>query len=184
MTAPASRDSTGPVNAANLGRPDELAAVEYQAIKAEQATRIGFRDNLIYVTLVAIAGTLTIAHSAHSRGYLLLVPAVAFVLGWTYLVNDHMITAIGRYVREHPALPGMAWETNHPADKRRVSRKTIQLAVDLATFCGSGLAALTAFWVAPAPQPPLLVIASAVEAIATGVLVWQFIAYAARGRVS
>jgi hypothetical protein len=77
----------------------------------------------------------------------------------------------------------MRWETDHPADRRRRQRKTIQLAVDLVTFCGSGLAALTAFWLAD-PQPPLLVTASAAEAIATGVLAWQFIAYAARGRVS
>ena len=41
------------------------------------------------------------------------------MLGWTYLANDHMITAIGRYVREHPALPEMGWETDHPADPRR-----------------------------------------------------------------
>jgi hypothetical protein len=159
-------------------KPDDVALAEYQQVKAEQVARIGFRDNLMYVTLVAIAGTLTITHSAHSRGYLLLVPAVTFVLGWTYLANDHMITAIGRYVREHPALPGMGWETQHPADRRRCSRKRIQLAVDLATFCGSGLAALAAFWLAPAPQPPLLVLASAVEAIAMGVLAWQFAAYA------
>jgi hypothetical protein len=166
--------------------PDELALAEYRQIKGEQVARIGFRDNLMYVTLVAIAGTLTI--SAHGRGYLLLVPAVTFVLGWTYLVNDHMITAIGRYVREHPALPGLRWETDHPADKRRAVRKTIQLAVDLGTFCGSGLAALTAFWLAPAPHSPLLVAVSVAEAIATGVLAWQFITYAGirsiRGRVS
>ena len=159
-------------------QPDELALAEYQQIKTEQVARIGFRDNLMYVTLVAIAGTLTITHSAHSRGHLLLVPAAAFVLGWTYLANDHMMTAIGRYVREHPALPGMRWETDHPADKRRASRKTIQLAVDLATFCGSGLAALTAFCLAPDPQSALLVLASVIEAIAVGVLACQFAAYA------
>jgi hypothetical protein len=159
-------------------KPDALALTEYQQIKTEQVARINTRDNLIYVTLVAIAGVLTITHSAHSRGYLLLVPAVAWVLGWTYLTNDHMITAIGRYVREHPALSAMRWETDHPADRRQASRKTIQLAVDLATFCGSGLAALAGFWAAPASQPPLLTLASAVEAVAVGVLAWQFTVYA------
>jgi hypothetical protein len=165
------------------GRPDKLALAEYQQLKGEQVARINTRDNLVYVTLVAIAGTLTIAHSAHSDGYLLLVPVVAFVLGWTYLTNDHMITAIGCYVREHPGLPGMRWETDHPADKRRRSRKTIQLAVDLVTFCGSAVASLTAFWLA-LPQSPLLVVASVAEAAATAVLAWQFATYAALGRVS
>jgi hypothetical protein len=157
-------------------KDDELALAEYQQVKSEQVARINTRDNLIYVTLVAIAGTLTITHSAHSRGYLLLVPAVTFVLGWTYLANDQMITAIGRYVREHPALAAMRWETDHPADRRRRSRKVIQLAVDLATFCGSAAAALTGFWLAPSPQPPVLVLASAAEAAAAGVLAYQFTA--------
>jgi hypothetical protein len=158
-------------------KPDPLALAEYQAVKAEQVARINTRDNLIYVTLVAIAATLTITHAAGSRGYLLLVPAVAFVLGWTYLANDHMISAIGRYFREHPRLPGLGWETDHPADRRRGSRKAIQLAVDLAVFCGSGAVALAAFWLAPVPQSALLTLSSAVEAVATAVLAWQFAAY-------
>ncbi|HEY3958510.1 MAG TPA: hypothetical protein VGM53_34535 [Streptosporangiaceae bacterium] len=70
----------------------------------------------------------------------------------------------------------MRWETDHPADQRRRSRKVIQLAVDLAAFTGSALAALTAFWLAPGP--PLLILASAAEALATAVLAWQFTAYA------
>jgi hypothetical protein len=158
--------------------PDAKPLAEYQQIKSEQVARINTRDNLIYVTLVAIAGTLTISHSAASRGYLLLVPAVACVLGWTYLANDHMITAIGRYVREHPALSAMRWETDHPADKRRASRKLIQLAVDLTVFCGSAAVALAAFWLSPAPQPLTLTAASAVEALPVAVLAWQFTAYA------
>jgi hypothetical protein len=149
---------------------------EYQQLKSEQVARIGFRDNLLYVTLVAIAGTLTITHSAHSRAYLLLVPPVAFVLGWTYLCNDNLITAIGRYVREHPALPVMGWECEHPADRHRGSRKLIQLVVDLATFCGSSLIALAAFWLAPGG--PLTLAASIAEATAAVILAWQFILYA------
>jgi len=155
---------------------DDAALAEYEQLKTEQIARIGFRDNLIYVTLVAIAGTLTVTHAARSHGYLLLVPAAAFVLGWTYLANDHMISAIGRYVRDHPALP-MLWETAHASDGRRRSRKAIQLAVDLTVFCGSALAALVAFWAAPHP-PVILVVASAAEAAATGLLAWQFTAYA------
>jgi hypothetical protein len=158
-------------------KPDEAALAEYTAIKAEQVARIGTRDNLIYVTLVAIAGTLTITHAAGSRAYLLLVPAVTCLLGWTYLCNDTMISAIGRYLREHPEL-SMGWESDHPADRRRASRKLIQLAVDLATFCGSGAVALAGFWLAPGPQPALLTAVSAAEAVAVGVLAWQFAAYA------
>jgi|SRR5579875_1999306 len=157
------------------GPGPDAALIEYQQIKAEQAARIGFRDNLLYVTVVAIAGVLTVAHSTHGRGYLLLVPAVTWILGWTYLRNDQMISAIGRYVHSHPTL-AMGWETEHPADRRRQSRQIIQLAVDLTTFCGSALVALTAFWLSP--ETPLLLLASAVEAFAAGLLAWQFTAYA------
>jgi hypothetical protein len=160
----------------------EMAIAEYEQLKTEQIARIGFRDNLIYVTLIAIAGTLTVTHAARSHGYLLLVPAVAFVLGWTYLANDHMISAIGRYVRDHPALP-MSWESAHASDGRRRSRKAIQLAVDLTVFCGSGTAALAAFWAAP-HGPVILLAASAAEAAATAVLAWQFTAYASGSRQS
>jgi hypothetical protein len=159
-------------------KPDPLALAEYQQIKTEQVARIGFRDNLVRNTLLAIGATLAITHSARSGGYLLLVPAVTFVLGWTYLRNDYMITAIGAYFREHPDLSLLGWETDHPADRRRTSRQMIQLGVDLAMFCGSALAALTAFWADPYPQPPLLIVASAAEAVVTVVLAWQFAAYA------
>jgi hypothetical protein len=164
MTAPACRPA------------HDVALAEYAQIKAEQVARIGFRDNLIYATLITIGGTVGFAHSA-ARTWLLLVPAAAFVLGWTYLANDHMITAIGRYFREHPTLPGLGWETDHPADKRHASRKAMQLAVDLATFCGSGLAALVIFWSAPGTSV-LPVIVSAAEAVAVAVLAAQFTAYA------
>jgi hypothetical protein len=158
-------------------RPRDVALAEYAQIKGEQVARINTRDNLIYATLVAIGGTVTVAHSG-SRAWLLLVPAATFVLGWTYLANDHMISAIGRYFREHPALPGLGWEAEHPADNRRASRKAMQLAVDLVTFCGSGLTALAVFWAAPgAPVLPLLLV-SAAEAVATSVLAAQFIGYA------
>jgi hypothetical protein len=153
-----------------------VVLAEYQQVKTEQVARIGFRDNLIYATFVAIAGTLTATHAAHDRGYRLLVPAVSFVLGWTYLADDHMITAIGRYFREHGALPGMGWEHDHPADRHRAFRKAIQLAVDLVTFCCSGLAALIAFWLTPAA--PLLLAVSVPEVLAVAVLAFQFVLYA------
>lgn len=157
--------------------PGECALAEYRQLKTEQTARIGFRDNLIYFTIIAVAGALAAVRSAHGHGFLLLVPVVTFCLGWTYLRNDHMITAIGRYVAEHPLLPGMNWETEHPADQRRATRKIIQLAADLIMFCGSAFAALIAFWLAPGGLI-LLILASIAETAGTIVLASQFISYA------
>jgi hypothetical protein len=150
-----------------------MALAEYDKIKDEQTARIGWRDNLLYVTLVAVG---TLLAFAHSGAYLLLVPAATAILGWNYLANDVMISAIGRYFRDHPVLH-MAWESDHAGDTRRKQRKAIQLAVDIATFCGPAAIALIAFWVTPG-QPPLLIAGSVIEALATAGLAWQFTIHA------
>jgi hypothetical protein len=73
---------------------------EYNKLKDEQIQRIGFRDNMIYVNLVAVGGAAAFSVSDVARLHVLLViPWICFVLGWTYLVNDEKISAIGRYVR-------------------------------------------------------------------------------------
>lgn len=161
---------------------EEFALEEYRQLKAEQVSRIGFRDNLLYATALAVAGALTITRAAHNPAFLLLVPVVVTVLGWTYLSNDVMITAIGRYIREHPVLSVMGWETEHPGDTRRTERKAIQLAVDLAAFCGTSLAALAAFWLASRTQLPAAA-ASVAELAAVIALGRQFGIYSPARRV-
>jgi len=61
---------------------------------------IGFRDNLIYATLVAIGAILSFAitNPANYQA-LLILPLATFVLGWIYLSNDRKISEIGRYIR-------------------------------------------------------------------------------------
>lgn len=77
----------------------EVYLNEYQKLKDEQIARIGFRDNLIYATLVAIGGLLSyaLADAANARA-LLILPLATFTLGWTFLINDAKISAIGRYL--------------------------------------------------------------------------------------
>ncbi len=77
----------------------QLLLAEYQSVKDEQKARIGFRDNLLYVTLAVVAAVIAAAAQARQTSMLLALPPVCVVLGWTYLVNDEKISAIGRYVR-------------------------------------------------------------------------------------
>lgn len=156
-------------------RRAELAGIEYKSIKSEQSARISTRDNLLYAVIVAVGAVIAGTHSPRAW---LLVPVVALILGWNYLMNDAMISFIGRFYRHHPDLPGLRWETEHPADKHRVQRKVIQLLVDLMAFPGAGAGFLVAFWIAAGPQPVLLVVASIVEAVVMTVLAWQFVLYA------
>ncbi len=146
----------------------ELYLQEYQKLKEEQAQRIGFRDNLLYVTLALFGTVLAFALGDKANPYALLVlPWVSLVLGWTYLVNDQKITAIGQYIRytlvekvsnlacragadigEIESIFGFGWEIAHRSDKRRKRRKIEQLIVDEIAFVVSGIVALVAlaFW--------------------------------------
>lgn len=140
----------------------EVYLQEYGKLKDEQAKRIGFRDNLLYVTLGLFGGVLSFALGEKFNPYgLVVLPWVCLVLGWTYLVNDEKISAIGKYIHEQlvPKISQQmgntnrediesifAWELAHKIDKRRKQRKIQQLMIDEIAFVFSGIAALVAFW--------------------------------------
>ncbi|MFI7409365.1 hypothetical protein ACIBU0_11935 [Streptomyces sp. NPDC049627] len=167
----------------------QLLLAEYQTIKDEQKARIGFRDNLLYVTLAAVAAVIAASAQAKQASMLLALPPVCVVLGWTYLVNDEKISAIGKYVREDlgPRLAALAepgggfqafgWETAHRGDARRGSRKAVQTVVDLAAFCAVPLAALVVFWV-DGGSGGLMMALSVLEALAVAGLASQVVWYA------
>ncbi|MFF3333814.1 hypothetical protein ACFYWX_30420 [Streptomyces sp. NPDC002888] len=154
----------------------QLLLAEYQSVKDEQKARIGFRDNLLYVTLAVVAAVIAAAAQARQTSMLLALPPVCVVLGWTYLVNDEKISAIGAYVRGDlgPRLAELTgegrtnafhWETFHRGDARRVSRKIVQCAVDLLAFCLVPLSALVVYWAGGQVSAGLLVL-SVAEALA------------------
>ncbi|MFJ5775668.1 hypothetical protein [Streptomyces sp. NPDC093094] len=165
-----------------------LLLAEYQTVKDEQKTRIGFRDNLLYVTLAVVAAVIAAAAQAGQPAMLLALPPVCVVLGWTYLVNDEKISAIGLYVRDElgPRLAQLAaqgadfstfgWESFHRRDARRRSRKAIQCVVDLVAFCAVPLAALVVFW-ASGDGGGLMLGLSVVEALAVCGLGVQVVLY-------
>ncbi len=164
----------------------QLLLAEYQTVKDEQKTRIGFRDNLLYVTLTVVAAVIAAAAQAEQSAMLLAIPPVCVVLGWTYLVNDEKISAIGRYIRDDlgPRLTELAraegafrWETAHRSDARRRTRKAIQCAIDLLAFCVVPLAGLAVYWGAGQTSAGLLVV-SVFEAIGLVGLAAQVVLYA------
>jgi hypothetical protein len=179
----------------------EIFFKEYDKLKTEQAQRIGFRDNLLYVTLGLFGTIISLAVSNQANYYaLLVIPWVCLILGWTYLVNDEKITAIGRYVRltlaekvkEHVSSTDIkidiesifGWEIAHRNDNRRKRRKIEQLIIDQITFVVSGIVALVAFWLL-VPNPSLAVnILCFLELILLLVLGVEIIIYAdlAKGR--
>jgi hypothetical protein len=136
----------------------EVYLKEYEKLKDEQTQRIGFRDNLLYVTLGVFGAIISFAFSNKTNYYaLLVIPWGCLILGWNYLVNDEKISALGRYVRltlvekikEQTGYTDIesifGWEIAHRSDKRRKRRKIEQLIIDEVTFVFSGVVALVAF---------------------------------------
>lgn len=172
-----------------------LVLTEYERLKEEQRARIGFRDNLLYATLASLAAVMVAVDQKPGKiPALLLFPPVCVLLGWTYLVNDEKISAIGRYIRTEiaPRLSAMlpegeavfGWESAHRSDPRRVSRKYCQLAVDLLAFCVAPLAALAFYWVTRPGGHGVFLVVSLAEAVAIVVLAGQIIQYAQLTRPS
>ncbi|MGD2181463.1 hypothetical protein [Lusitaniella coriacea] len=175
----------------------EILFKEYEQLKSEQAQRIGFRDNLLYVTLGLFGTVVSFAVSNPSNYYaLLVIPWVCLILGWTYVVNDEKISAIGRYVRyklvdkvkEYTGYTDLetlfGWEIAHRSDKHRKRRKIQQLIIDEITFVFSGIVALSIFWVLVSQPPVAVTILSGIELLLLVVLGVEIFIYAdlAQGR--
>lgn len=166
-----------------------LLLAEYDRIKEEQKTRIGFRDNLLYFTLAASSAVLALTVQNRQAQLLLAVPVICLVLGWTYLVNDEKITAVGCYIRDQlgPRLAELSgaggtvfgWELYHRDDAGRATRKRLQTAVDLCTYLALPMVCVTVFWCSPAVRPALLIVSLA-QTLSLAVLGWQFLRYAER----
>lgn len=170
---------------------------EYNKLKDEQIRRISFRDNILYVALGVFGGIASFAISNVSNHYaFLILPWTCLILGWTYLVNDEKISAIGRYIRltlveKVKQKSGYAdleslfgWEIAHRSDRRRSRRKIEQLIIDEITFVLSGIVALVAFWILVPKAALSLYLLSAAELLLLLILGWEIFVYAdlAKGR--
>ncbi len=131
---------------------------EYSKLKDEQRSRIGFRDNLIYVTLVCIGAILSYATRDPKNYYaLLILPISNFILGLTWLLNDEKITSIRKYIQNNltPCINKLlegndntifAWENSHRKGKNRICRKMLQLLANELLYCISGLFSVFLFF--------------------------------------
>jgi hypothetical protein len=178
------------ITADNTSTRIDLLRDEIKTLKDEQRDRIKQRDSLIYsviVAVAAVAGGTRLAGAAVP----LLLPPVTLLLGWTYLTNDQMVSAIGRHLRTQlaPRLAALAgtevllWENTRLVDRRYRQRKTIQLAVDLIAFVAPALVAVVWFW-AHGPANPVLLAVSIVETAAALIGAWQIVSYAERRTTS
>ncbi|GGP85906.1 hypothetical protein [Saccharothrix coeruleofusca] len=160
------------VGVASDSAAKDVLLAEYEALKAEQKSRIASRDRMVYVALAALTATVTpVVQQAGGPHLLLLLPVVCVVLGWTHLANDQKITAIGGYLRRHlaPALTAvdegaarvLTWESVHRHEPLRRLDKVMQLVVDLLVFVVPSLLSTTLYWTSAAVRADLLAVSVA-----------------------
>ncbi|RZJ92427.1 MAG: hypothetical protein EOO20_01865 [Chryseobacterium sp.] len=131
---------------------------EYEKLKDEQHKRIEFRDQMIYLTLVATGAVFSFSIEKTALNTALLVlPFVCTVMGWTYFTNDVKITKIGKYIRtvlitrlesisETEVIDlSFSWEFYTIGDKHRKKRKLVQLLIDLGIFILPGISSIAIF---------------------------------------
>lgn len=164
---------------------------EYEKLKDEQQKRIGFRDNMIFVTLAAIGAVFSFSlENPQYNIALLVLPFICITLGWTYLVNDEKISSIGGYLKKD-LIPKISeygksenltlesnWEVYLKKSESRKQRKWIQLFVDLSIFCISGFLSIIALYILRDKLSIFYKILLGFEIILLIFLASQFIKYA------
>lgn len=182
-----------PIASSDSSSQLEVYLREYDLLKQEQTARIGFRDNLLYATLGVYGGIISFClGNKELQGAMLVLPWASFILGWTYLINDEKISAIGRYMRHELAaritklLPMsedasyFGWEIAHRSDDRRCRRKCEQILTDQLTFVFSAYAVL---WVVYHQEPavfssPWIATLAIIEASLITLLGWEILVHA------
>ena len=142
-----------------------ILQAEYQALKQEQTSRIGIRENALYTNFLAVAGIATIAFSQKPVELLVLlaIPLSSCCIYAVYLNQDITITNLRRFFAEDfPKrviaaldLPDdeavkreftsiiASWETIHRSTgSHRHIRKILHTVFVLLTFLGASAAAL------------------------------------------
>jgi len=176
-----------PVERTNLCN---LLVKEFEKLKDEQRARIDFRDKMIFVTLGAIGTVFSfVIEKPDYFKLLLVIPLICIILGWTYLINDEKISALGRYFRtdfinQFEKLNGNTdlvliknWEEFQRKDVRRRGRKKIQLLIDLFMFCISALSCLAVFLFLDNQISTIKILVVVCETILILMLAYQFIKY-------
>jgi hypothetical protein len=129
---------------------------EYWKLKDEQIKRIEYRDHLVHVHLALVGAAMSWGFTHDDQRVFLLVPWICVIIGWAYIVNDDLISGIGRYIRvrlrervENAVTASgsslFGWENEHRSDDRRSERKILQLLVDVLTFVLSGALAVVVY---------------------------------------
>lgn len=137
---------------------EELSAqaslAEFTALRTEALQALSMQWNIVALQLTATAVLFSFALTNDSRtGFLLIVPAVSYVLGGRYLRNDSAFIIIGMYIKADLSgrlRGGLNWEQWYKEFELKIPKftRTLQsLSYGPSFFPGISVVALV--WVIP-----------------------------------
>lgn len=96
------------------GKNEALEVAAYTALKAEQSSRIGLRDNYALTYAASVATLFFSSYAAKTIIPLLAVPPVTYIGMHAYATNDHRISRIRSFLRQQlPPSLARTWESSH-----------------------------------------------------------------------
>jgi small-conductance mechanosensitive channel len=72
---------------------------EFRTLKAEQLSRVAFRDSLFWYNFASLATIVTATSTIGVAEIFLMAPLSTLVFGWLYLMNDVKVSHLGEYFR-------------------------------------------------------------------------------------
>jgi len=131
---------------------ETINLAEYTSLRAEVVERIGYRDNIVYVTLGVVGAVTAFVLSGTDRSpALLFLPWATFILSWIYIHNDFKIDQISNYISDELAPTvqyegaSFGWEEYYRKGGLRRCRKAVQFLANVGAFVLSSIAALIYF---------------------------------------
>ncbi len=155
MSHARSRKSDGIVDVSAAGKLNVIIA-EFDKLKEEQVSRIQYRENLYYLTMLVAGGLIAASYGdVRIERSTIVLPIVLFIILTVYNNNDDKITAIGEYIENCLAkntgqllgedMKYFGWEGYHREKSGRALRKFRHFISKIILFVGAPISAAALF---------------------------------------
>ena len=126
----------------------QAALAEFTALRTEALQAFSAESTIVALQVTATGVLFSFALTNHNAGFLLIVPAVSYVLSGRYLRNERVYSLIGKYIRldlsrRVPGLDFEEWYKEFPNPTQTLQ----QIAYGPSVFYGISFVALG--WVIP-----------------------------------
>jgi hypothetical protein len=126
----------------------QAALAEFTALRTEALQAFSAESNIVALQITVTGVLFSFALTSHRTAFLLIVPAISYVLSGRYLRNERVFSLIGKYIRldlsrRVPGLGFEEWYKEFPNPTQTLQ----QIAYGPSVFYGISVVALV--WVVP-----------------------------------